>query len=623
GSKQVMNGWMLKSWAYDSLDQRLASTEVLVENGGGYQQAARHDLTYDAEGTVTEHAGTLNGAQRRECYDHDRRGRLIEAYTVTRSATCAEGTRGTGDQPYSHSYRYSPAGRLLERVEQGVRTGYAYPASGGTRPHAPTTVGSDAYQWDDNGKLVSRSGTGQTETFSWDVQGFLTSVSGPGGSTSFVYDPSGLRLLRRTSTGNTLYLAGHEVSASSDGTTVTAVRSYSFDGELVATRSPDGVDFVAGDPSGSVELAVPDGGTPTATRAYNPYGGVRARSGDTATDRGFLGQIEDSTTKLSYLNARYYDATTGIFLSTDPLYDTSKPSSLNPYGYGAGDPVSFSDAGGLTPSYSYGLEQQNAALRYQNQQLTGYVTQLLGNIDTLQGIIREQDRRVNELLTDISALEAFIRQQDTIIRHLTARVAQLQRQVAYWKGRAHYWYGRAMHWRSQAYHWQGRYNYLRYQVVEPTFRRIYGSGADAQLAAVDAMSWTAASLPCFCTRDRPNPLRNHFNEDPPSAPEPSRTPPVRWTPDGYIMGPPPGPLDNQFNVNTIPTGLGVRYERVPPNTWRLEPNRTLIDGETACTLAGAGGATRTAKNLVTRGKGSPWVTGGMLAVYVACKATGN
>ncbi|MGW0808232.1 RHS repeat-associated core domain-containing protein [Nonomuraea sp. NPDC002799] len=456
GSKQVLYGWMLKNWAYDARDQRLASTEVLIEKGGAYQQAARHDLTYDAEGKVVERAGTLNGAQSRECYDHDRRGRLIEAYTVTRSATCAAGARGTGDQPYSHSYRYSAAGRLTERVEQGVSTGYTYPAPGGPRPHAPTAVGGDAYQWDGKGNLSSRSVGGRTETFSWDVQGFLTSVDGPGGATSFVYDPSGQRLLRRTSTGATLYLPGHEVSAGTDGATVTAVRSYALDGGLVATRGPDGVDLVTSDVAGSVELAVLDGGTPTATRAYDPYGKVRARTGDTATDRGFLGQIEDSTTKLSYLNARYYDTTAGVFVSADPLYDMARTKSLNPYGYSAGDPINFSDAGGLTPSYSYGLEQQNAALRYQNQQLTGYVTQLLGHLDTLQGIIQDQARTINDLLTHISALQGIIRQQQTIIRRLSARVAELQAQVAYWKGRAHYWYGQAMRWRAKAIFWHGR-----------------------------------------------------------------------------------------------------------------------------------------------------------------------
>ncbi|MFI6483525.1 RHS repeat-associated core domain-containing protein [Nonomuraea sp. NPDC050663] len=621
GSKQVLQGWMLKSWAYDPLDQRLASTEVLVENGGAYRQTARHELTYDAEGTVVERAGTLNGAQRRECYDHDPRGRLVEAYTVARTATCADGTPGTGDQPYSHSYRFSPAGRMTERVEQGTRTAYAYPPSGGARPHAPTSAGGTSYQWDDRGNLASRSTGGRTETFSWDVQGLLTSVSGGGGSTSFAYGASGQRLLRRTSTGSTLYLPGHEVTASADGGTVSAVRSYTFDGELVATRGPGGVDFVTGDPAGSVEAAIPDGGAPTATRAYDPYGGVRAQTGDLATDQGFLGQIEDATTSLSYLNARYYDTASAIFISTDPLYSTTTPASLNPYGYSTGDPVSFSDASGLTPSYSYGLEQQNAALRHQNQQLTGYVTQLLGHIDGLQRIIRDQDRAINNLLTHISALHSFIRQQETIIRHLSARVAQLQAQVAYWKGRAQYWYGRAVHWRSQAYYWQGRYNYLRFQVVEPTFRRIYGSGADAQLAAVDAMTWTAASLPCFCTRDRPNPLRNHFNEDPPRR-EPLG-PPVRWIPGGYIMGPPPGTLDNQFNVDTFPTGLGTRYERVPPNLWRFEPNRTLIDAETACDLVDISGVADGAKQIATRGKGNPWVTGSMIAATVACKFAGH
>jgi YD repeat-containing protein len=117
-----------------------------------------------------------------------------------------------------------------------------------------------------NGNLVERTVEGATETFAWDVEQQLASVQGPAGSTSFVYDAAGQRLLRRTDDGATLYFAGQEIRANADGSQVTAVRSYTFEGQLVATRTPAGVSYAVTDAAGSVEMAVESAGQPTANR---------------------------------------------------------------------------------------------------------------------------------------------------------------------------------------------------------------------------------------------------------------------------------------------------------------------------------------------------------------------
>jgi RHS repeat-associated protein len=312
-----------------------------------------------------------------------------------------------------------------------VNTPYTYPAPGARHPHAPTRVGDDTYTWDAAGNLASRTVTGRAETFTWDVESRLQSVTGPAGTTSFVYDPSGQRLLRRTPDGRTtLYVAGHEITVNADGSPVSAVRPYTFDGQLVAIRTLAGVEYLVSDVAGSVELAAPSGGVPTATRAYTPYGRVRAQDGDIATDRGFLGQIEDASTGLSYLNARYYDTTIGVFISTDPVYDTSKVKTLNPYGYSSGNPTTFADPGGMYSMYTYSLESENSLLRRQNKQLRDYIGQLTSQIEELQGVIRRQQSDFKKLLSYVGALEAEIARQASIIRRLQADVARLHRMVA-------------------------------------------------------------------------------------------------------------------------------------------------------------------------------------------------
>jgi RHS repeat-associated protein len=57
----------------------------------------------------------------------------------------------------------------------------------------------------------------------------------------------------------------------------------------------------------------------------------------------FAGQYFDSDSGLYYLRARYYDPSTGQFLSRDPLVDLTR----EPYGYVHDNPLNFTDPSGL------------------------------------------------------------------------------------------------------------------------------------------------------------------------------------------------------------------------------------------------------------------------------------
>jgi RHS repeat-associated protein len=414
--------WLAQNWTYD-VDQRVAGSQTVV----GTSVVADHALVFDPAGNLTEKLTRQNGLSWRECFGYDTRSRLTSAHTVAATNGCTGGTPGTGDQPYAHSYGYSADGRLTDRVENGVRTAYTYPPAGGSHPHAPSRVGGTSYTWDARGNLATRTG----ESYSWDVQGLLRSVTNAGGTTSFVYDPSGQRLLRRAPNGdNTIYVAGHEVTANTAGTVLSTVRTYTFEGHLVATRTGGGTEYLITDPAGSVELAIrPGQTTPSALRAYEPYGQVRAQTGDPATDRGFLGQIEDPSTSLSYLNNRYYDPEASVFISTDPLFDTGKVKSLNPYSYSTNNPATFADPGGLQSAYSFGVESENAQLREQNRALIDHIGRLNSHIEGLQDIVREQQKVINKLVSYVHALEAEIARQASVIRQLQARVTYLERVV--------------------------------------------------------------------------------------------------------------------------------------------------------------------------------------------------
>ena len=79
----------------------------------------------------------------------------------------------------------------------------------------------------------------------------------------------------------------------------------------------------------------------TGTYEYDVFGGVRAQTGAT-TERSYTGEQNDPT-GLEYLRARYYDASTGRFLSQDPL------PLMQRYAYANDNPANLVDPSGLTP----------------------------------------------------------------------------------------------------------------------------------------------------------------------------------------------------------------------------------------------------------------------------------
>jgi RHS repeat-associated protein len=79
------------------------------------------------------------------------------------------------------------------------------------------------------------------------------------------------------------------------------------------------------------------------TLDFYPYGSTRISVATSTNEkRKFIGQFADDSS-LSYLNARYYNATQGQFISQDPVFlgdpmqqDLNNPQNLNSYSYARG-----------------------------------------------------------------------------------------------------------------------------------------------------------------------------------------------------------------------------------------------------------------------------------------------
>lgn len=80
---------------------------------------------------------------------------------------------------------------------------------------------------------------------------------------------------------------------------------------------------------------------------YDVFGNWRSAVGQSNIHMLFQGQQQDPEISLYYLRARYYDPTTGRFISRDPVEGkTMLPQTQNPYAYSLNNPVNLSDPSG-------------------------------------------------------------------------------------------------------------------------------------------------------------------------------------------------------------------------------------------------------------------------------------
>lgn len=80
------------------------------------------------------------------------------------------------------------------------------------------------------------------------------------------------------------------------------------------------------------------------TYSYDPYGNPTAATGSIPNPFGFAGQYTDAESGLQYLRARYYDPSTGQFLTRDPIEALTR----SPYAYVNGNPLNFVDPSGMS-----------------------------------------------------------------------------------------------------------------------------------------------------------------------------------------------------------------------------------------------------------------------------------
>jgi RHS repeat-associated protein len=198
--------------------------------------------------------------------------------------------------------------------------------------------------------------------YTWDLASRLKSYSGLDGSATAGYDGLGLRTSLTTSTNARTFVWNYATTLPSlvtakDGSGDLRYYVYLPDGTLLyaidaaVTNGTNARHFYHFDENGSTVLLTNDAGAITDSYAITPYGETVTQNGSTENPFTWLGQVgvmQEGSTGLYYMRARYYDSTTARFLSPDPIISAS-PLTVNPYQYAQANPLDFVDPNGLVP----------------------------------------------------------------------------------------------------------------------------------------------------------------------------------------------------------------------------------------------------------------------------------
>jgi RHS repeat-associated protein len=347
--------------------------------------------TRDAVGNVTSVTDNAQAPAQAQCFAYDAWNRLTNARTSNpatspcSSSSPADGDTSwnTGTAPYRARWSYSAneditsvgtAAVTASGVQWTDRTytrGDSAHPSAVTRiePSAGQTGGADTFGYDAAGQMTSRLVNGVNHELGWNPGRRLTSTRTTDGAVSrnlrYAYDAGGDRVLKVGTDEVTAYFGGSYVTARLTGSGaggLTGTRHYSQAGAAVAMRiGAAPIRYLVDDIQGSATLAIDSGAPATAQvnrQLRTPYGAVRGPAGQLGTQRGWLGQVEDDSTGLTYLNARYYDPATARFLSPDPVLRPLNPATLNPYSYARSNPMTLSDPSGLEPGSSCNSSSQ-------------------------------------------------------------------------------------------------------------------------------------------------------------------------------------------------------------------------------------------------------------------------
>jgi RHS repeat-associated protein len=311
------------SYSYDGLSHLLS---VAHQNGSTTLDGASY--TYDAAG---------NRLSKTDLYAN-----VTSAYAYDNIYQLTGVTQGTST---TESYTYDAVGNRLSSL--GVSP-YSYNSS-----NELTSTPSGSYTYDHDGNMLTRPDGAQ---FSWDYSSRLKQVvlPGSGGTVTFKYDPFGRRIQKSGPSGTVNYLYdgmnGIEEVDSGGNLLARYTQEPRWDGPLSMLRGSV-TSYYEQDGLNSVASLTNSSGALAQSYTYDSYGKITASTGTLTNPFQYTGREFDPETQLNFYRARYYDQSSGRFLSEDPKQFAG--GSVDFYDYVGNNPANMRDPEGQIPIWGW------------------------------------------------------------------------------------------------------------------------------------------------------------------------------------------------------------------------------------------------------------------------------
>ena len=261
-------------------------------------------------------------------YDYDTNTKTITDYTYDTNNRMTQSAVTTG-VPFSGTASGDVTGM----------TRYYYDNNGNTlaeQNKTYTTTGNESSDM----TLSGRSGGNKLKLYGYDDFNRLIQYNDGATEAKYTYSANNLRASKTVNGTKTNYVWSGNNLASETKNDVTTVYTYDITGVITSKTDNDTVMRYVKDPHGNV-IATSKNDSILGEYDYTAFG-IQIKNTDASNPFRYCGEYYDEELDSVYLRNRYYNPSTGRFLTEDPIKD-----GLNWYCYCSNNPIAFIDPQGL------------------------------------------------------------------------------------------------------------------------------------------------------------------------------------------------------------------------------------------------------------------------------------